>query len=223
MLPSDEVGGCIRGRIEIREDGGADVEGSVVLGGAMAAQMRMWLEKGMSKAMRKMAVTQVVNQIFGRVRLASFEIAPFQSSVRCTELSFKGKLVGFARKRGRSLTFRPVRLPTSASRNLIRETRREFPAVIDLGPMGLTGREKLTFVLPDGATAKAPPSRVGGGEFGRYALTSKYGRGTLEVAKDINLYRQVIQPDRWAAFSRFCREIDDLESRTVEVTLAEKK
>ncbi|MHC4599433.1 MAG: tetratricopeptide repeat protein [Planctomycetota bacterium] len=222
-LPAEEVGGNIRGRITLAPDGSASVEGSLVLGGAMASQMRLWFERGMSKAMRKMAVTQIVNRIFGRVRLASHEMSPFDPGVRFTTLSFKGKIMGFARRKGRTLTFRPVRLVTQASRSIIRETRREFPAVIDFGPMGLTGKEEVTYVLPPGAKARAPESRIGGGEFGRYAFSVKTEDGELRVGKDVTLYRQIVPPERWDALSRFCREVDQLESRTVEVELAEGK
>ncbi|MHC5081386.1 MAG: hypothetical protein ACYTHN_20470, partial [Planctomycetota bacterium] len=217
--PREILGGLIRGSVTVGKEGSAQVDACLSIGGILAAQLREFFERSMSEAMRKIAVQQLVNQVFPRIHLDTWSVSPFDPGEPCSDIAFKGKIEGFAARDGNVLHFSAVRFPTQACPKLVHETRRVFPAIIHQDQLGLTGIERVTYTIPAGATSVAPENRIGGGEFGRYAYTVRSTPKGFLVRKEVYLYRTVVPPERWKAFSRFCREIDDLERRTLSVHL----
>jgi len=221
-LPSCEAGestGSLRARVTLSADGTAEVEGDLVLGGVLGAQIRSVFEERMSKPMRDMALRRIVNQVFKRIRVSSVALLPFDLEQRNAVITFKGTVRNFAVKKEDSLTFRAVRTPSGLSARLARETRRRFPAIVDMGPQGLVGLENVTYVFPQGTRLAPPENRVGGGEFGKFAFTCETTSTGMVVRREVYFRQVVVAPHRWGAFCAFCREVDDLEQRSVRAEL----
>ncbi|GEM_PF-3366147 len=211
-----ESSGIIRGTVTVSSGGDAEVDAALVIPGASAANLRSFFDRGLSASMKKMAVMQLANRLFQRIRIDDWALSDFDPEEPNTVLSFRGSISRFASRDGDRLVFRSIRTPLSMRRRLIRETERDFPALLDFGPGG-GGAEEITYRFGEGVRVEAPPSRVGGGEFGLYAFSFRAEPGTLSVRREVRLYSQAVPPERWEALRRFCREIDELEQRTVKL------
>jgi hypothetical protein len=77
--------------------------------------------------------------------------------------------------------------------------------------------DRFRYVLPKGTTARKPRSILWVGEFGEYGLDYRLEGGALTVERRFQLYSQDIPRDRFGAFKRFCKKIDQWEQESVEI------
>jgi hypothetical protein len=94
---------------------------------------------------------------------------------------------------------------------------RKFPLYIDL-----LFFESTTFHLhlPDGVQVRSlPPNFMEKGEFGEYAARFAQSGQQIDIHREFRIPAQVVSPEKYAAFARFARQIDEAERQRISLQL----
>jgi tetratricopeptide (TPR) repeat protein len=96
-------------------------------------------------------------------------------------------------------------------------TARRFPLYIES-----LFFESTTFHLhlPDGIRMHSVPADFAGrSEFGEYAVRFAHSARQIDIHREFHIPVQVIAPEKYAAFTRFAREIDEVERQRISLEL----
>ena len=104
------------------------------------------------------------------------------------------------------------------TKRFVFQTERKYPQKI---ASALVHRDEVRIRLP-GVEAWAPPrSHVEQTAFGSYNLTFTREGEELTVRREVTIMPQVVRPERYGEFVRFCRGIDAAESAPLRARLRE--
>ncbi|MHC5053838.1 MAG: tetratricopeptide repeat protein [Planctomycetota bacterium] len=99
--------------------------------------------------------------------------------------------------------------PLAMTKRFVFQTERKFPQKLSAG---LVSRDEVRVRVP-GARGWAPPqSHVEQTAFGSYNLTFTWEGEELTIRREVTIMPQVIGPERYGDFVRFCRGVDAAES-----------
>jgi tetratricopeptide (TPR) repeat protein len=99
--------------------------------------------------------------------------------------------------------------PLAMTKRFISQAERKFPQKLS---SGLVRRDEVRVRVP-GALGWAPPqSHVEQTAFGSYNLTFTWEGDELTIRREVTIMPQVIGPERYGNFVRFCRGVDAAES-----------
>jgi len=225
--PVEERTSGIEAQLTLSADGSAEVKGSLVFPGTEAAGLRVAIEKYLSPSRLRTFVSMLLNQIFRGIAVADFTLSEFALDNPVARGSYSGKVALFATKTEDGLIIKPVPRPLTLSRLFVRETRRCFPLRLGAGGGSSRGMsmnvgrsiDRFRYVLPKGSGIWTPRSIIVIGEFGEYGLTYAVEGNVLTVERRIRIYKKDVPADRFEAFKRFCKSVDQWEQATVRVRL----
>ena len=60
---------------------------------------------------------------------------------------------------------------------------------------------------------------LGGGEFGMHLFSARVKDSRVSVSREGRIFSQVVAPRRWEAFTKFLRELEEVERLTIKVVL----
>ena len=80
--------------------------------------------------------------------------------------------------------------------------------------------DRAVIALPKGASVRSVPRPVSiATSFGAYAWNARAEAGKLVIEESLSIPQQRVQPDRYAAFGTFARDVDQAQSQEIIVGL----
>ncbi len=167
---------------------------------------------------QRLADAQIANDLRG-VQVSEYDILNVDDISKPPVLSFSGKLPGAVIKTGENeYQFKPVLMKVDAS-GLVSDTTRESPVTFNGSPKyePVELAFDMTSILSKGARIVLPENSFIISEFGYYSLFYAWDGKVLKVRRSFLIPDQTIAPEDYQRFVEFCREIDQIEDRTVRI------
>ncbi|MBN1422075.1 MAG: hypothetical protein JXP34_25100, partial [Planctomycetes bacterium] len=210
-IPVDELGETVRLRMEIDDEGGARAQVEIVQRGVAVARIKETL-RTLPDEVRRTAFGQVANQLFpgGKVREGSIQglddlDAPFGLTLSI-DLE-RALLAGVP-----DPLLRPIPSPVRLAERYGTRDRRELPLVIR-APLVVTFEGM--FSLGTREMAQAPRDRSFASPAGSYSLRFRVADRTLAVSRRLAILPCRIEPEDFAAFHAFCRDVDAADGERI--------
>lgn len=200
----------------VRQDRAAVVEGVYRYGNLFDRQVRELLTNPEIRA--RLADAQVSNDLRG-IRLNSSSFEALEDLSQNPRLEFVGMMPDVAQPAADgALELRPVLSRVRAS-GLLGEPEREYPVVFETSPAQdpLSVRIDLSTFLRDGARIELPDNAFIISEFGFYSVFYAWEGDAVIIRRSFLIPPQTIEPDRYSHFTSFCREIDQIEERSIRI------
>jgi len=210
-IPIDELGESLRVEMEIGDEGGGKVRAEIVQRGSAVARIKETL-RTTPEELRRTVFGQVANQIFpgGKVKEGAIQGlddlgVPFGLTLSI-ELD-RALLAGVPDPLLRAIPS-PIRLAerygTRDRRELALVIRAPLVTTFD-GAFALGGRE----------VAQAPRDRSFASQAGSYSLRFRIEERTLHVTRRLAILPCRIEPDAFAEFLGFCRDVDAADAERI--------
>ncbi len=110
--------------------------------------------------------------------------------------------------------------PLGMTKRYVHQTERRYPLKLS---SPLVRSDEVCIRVPRARAWLPPPSHVEQTAFGSYNLAFTWDGDDLTIRREVTIMPQVIAPERYAEFVRFCRGIDAAESAPLRVRLPHDK
>ena len=106
------------------------------------------------------------------------------------------------------------------TKHFVFQTERKYPQKLS---SALVRRDVVSIRVPGMRGWSPPQSYVEQTAFGSYNLSFTRDGDEITIRREVTIMPQVLAPERYGAFVRFCRDIDAAESAPLRVRLPKKK
>ena len=162
-----------------------------------------------------------VNQLFRGAQLESFDFPGLDKPAVPFSIEWKAKAQGFVESRAGRPTLRLGILPLELTKTLGGRPQRQYPMLVRLQR---AQHDAVEFDLGGAwAVESLPPNLLLKDDFGSYSLTFAIEDGKVRVVRSFALLPARVEPARYGAVLRFCREVDAVERKWIELREEKRK
>ncbi|HJL16503.1 MAG TPA: DUF3857 domain-containing protein [Sandaracinaceae bacterium LLY-WYZ-13_1] len=202
--------------VAVNARGGARVEIEETLHGAGAYYWRSQLEGIPDAELPQRFEEGYVARMFPQSRLVSLEIRGTERTDRPVVLRYVVQAPVVGRPSRGDLVLAPF-FRAGLARSLAQLPERETTERV----LGRRQRVRLSIRGPGGAAPQTGEDvTLEGPDGARARVTSRVEDGALVVERELAIPPTLITPDEYAAFARFCRDVDTAEARAIRVPMA---